>query len=253
MGCASSSDSNVSECTLQKENMVLLAFDLYDKDSSGSLEASEVRNMFNDVFGKDRKWFTGIHHSHLAQGENPIAKEMEGELEAIAKLRGRLNIDDFKAFISLHPRLLHPLFRLQQSVFEQSGRRLDGGPQQAPAGLTCFNKLKVNKSWKRAVKNNDLNTRFNGKLKTHKEVEAIRRRSKAHESALQAVAKYSVEASQDEVDPLNSTGIRGGSKAHERALQVVAKYSVEASQDAHTYIYSYIGRRERKIGCRGEP
>jgi Ca2+-binding EF-hand superfamily protein len=225
-------------CTLTKASLELFAFDLYDKDSSGSLEAAEVQDMLNDIYGRERKRFTGHKHRHITYGDNPHANLVERELEAMEALDGDVNVDDFKSFIKLHPALLFRAFRNQQCIQDcvlgsrfwakYSERRIElsKGRQYVPVSELIGLHVNKRKKKKHAVLNNKAVDPFNST------VTLARRRGSE-------VQKHKHELSH----PL-----------HEHALHVKEKYSVEAGQQAHTYIFRN-GPRSlgRKIGCQGPP
>lgn len=90
-------------CTLTKSSLVLFAFDLYDKDNSGTITNNEVMDMLKDLYGKDYK-------------KNPQAKLISTELEALEALDGDVDIDDFREFSRTHPALLFLAFQMQEKI-----------------------------------------------------------------------------------------------------------------------------------------
>ena len=46
-------------CTLGKSTLVIFAFDLYDTDGSGVIDAEELDNMLKEVYG--RLWHTNVY------------------------------------------------------------------------------------------------------------------------------------------------------------------------------------------------
>jgi Ca2+-binding EF-hand superfamily protein len=91
-------------CTLTKSSLVLFAFDLYDKDNSGTITNNEVMDMLKDLYGKD------------GYKRNPQAKLIAVELEALERLDGDVDIEDFREFCRTHPALLFLAFQMQESI-----------------------------------------------------------------------------------------------------------------------------------------
>jgi hypothetical protein len=81
-------------CTLGKSTLVLFAFDLYDSDSSGSIEPEEVQTMLRDVYGQTFK------KSKLAKKiYNKLVNANQEDLE----LGHEVNCPQFEKFCKTHP------------------------------------------------------------------------------------------------------------------------------------------------------
>ena len=91
-------------CTLTKSSLVLFAFDLYDKDNSGTITNNEVMDMLKDLYGKD------------GYKRNPQAKLIATELEALERLDGDVDIEEFREFSRTHPALLFLAFQMQEKI-----------------------------------------------------------------------------------------------------------------------------------------
>lgn len=91
-------------CTLTKSSLVLFAFDLYDADNSGTITNNEVMDMLKDLYGKD------------GYKKNPQAKLIASELEALERLDGDVDIEDFREFSRTHPALLFLAFQMQEKI-----------------------------------------------------------------------------------------------------------------------------------------
>ena len=87
-------------CTLSKDTLVVFTFDIYDRDSSGEIEAKEVQQMLKEIYGKTFK-------------NNTQAKQIANEIDV--KL-GDVDIEEFKEFARTHPALLFPAFLMQMTL-----------------------------------------------------------------------------------------------------------------------------------------
>ena len=84
-------------CTLAKSTLVLFAFDLYDKDDSGEIGASECVHLLHDVYGS--KW-----------NSNSMALSIQRDLEKYEDI----DLSEFSAFTRTHAALLFPAFQMQE-------------------------------------------------------------------------------------------------------------------------------------------
>jgi len=94
-------------CTLGKGALILFAFDLYDNDSSGSIDVDEIELMLKEVYGKSVK--TNSQAKHLMQA---LEKDYGNKSTADC------NIDkaQFSDFVRRNPGLLYPAFQLQSKL-----------------------------------------------------------------------------------------------------------------------------------------
>eukprot|EP00605_Chrysophyceae_sp_TOSAG23-4_P001211 GSChrysophyteH1.ASY1.ANO1.1320.1 assembled CDS len=135
-------------CTLTRASLTMFAFDLYDKDTSGSITAEEVTDMLHDLYGKEFK-------------RNPQARLVERELEAMEALDGDVNIEDFREFSRTHPALLFNAFRMQEVIQTKvlgltfwayySERRIEVSKGRLYIPVSEFIELHINKEMKEAV------------------------------------------------------------------------------------------------------
>jgi hypothetical protein len=85
-------------CTLGEESLSLFAFDLYDKDCSGVIEAAEIGTMLRDLYG-------------YAYNHNPHAVKLHAHL---TQQRGlKFTPDSFRIFSKQNPSLFFPAFEIQ--------------------------------------------------------------------------------------------------------------------------------------------
>ena len=89
--------------SLGRANLVLFAFDLYDKDSSGSISNSEVKEMLMDIYGKTFK-----NSAH--------ARSVEAQLDAMEGAMGIIDVETFREFSRKHPALLFPAYNMQENI-----------------------------------------------------------------------------------------------------------------------------------------
>mgnify|MGYP000395057526 CR=1 FL=1 len=91
-------------CTLGKATLVLFAFDIYDRDSSGELALDEVRAMLKDVYGSSFE-------------NNAHAKQILKQLDSLAINRSDgVDVDQFRAFCLKHQAVLYPAFEIQREI-----------------------------------------------------------------------------------------------------------------------------------------
>ncbi len=91
-------------CTLGKATLLLFAFDIYDRDSSGEISVLEIQAMLRDVYGD-------------AYERNAHAKKIISKLDDI--LPGGcegVDVDTFRAFAIKHQALLYPAFEIQREI-----------------------------------------------------------------------------------------------------------------------------------------
>lgn len=90
-------------CTLTKASLILFAFDMYDKDHSGSITYKEMLGILKDLYGSDFR-------------QNRHAKKVALEIDAMGKLDGDVNIDDFREYCTRHASLLFAAFQMQEAI-----------------------------------------------------------------------------------------------------------------------------------------
>ena len=95
-------------CTLGKSALCLFAFDLYDSDSSGYIETSEIKTMLKDIYGKqfDR---SGLAVKVLGQLTGTTSDAMLG-------IETEISVSGFEAFSRTHPALLYPAYQFQHNL-----------------------------------------------------------------------------------------------------------------------------------------
>jgi len=93
-------------CTLTKPSLVLFAFDLYDRDGSGTIELDEMVILCKDIYGKD------YHKNRLAQ---QILDKIQILNDAVTG-SGEVTVEKFAHFCESHPGLLYPAFQFQSSL-----------------------------------------------------------------------------------------------------------------------------------------
>ena len=140
-------------CTLTKASLMMFAFDLYDKDQSGSIAGEEVIDMLHDLYGKEFK-------------QNPQARLVERELEMLHRKDGAVSIEDFTVFARNHPALLFHAFRMQESIQDfvlgrtfweyYSERRIEISKGRLYVPVSEFVQLHINKKLKDAVLNKNI-------------------------------------------------------------------------------------------------
>jgi Ca2+-binding EF-hand superfamily protein len=91
-------------CTLGKATLLLFAFDIYDRDTSGELTVDEIVQMLRDVYGSS---FQSNAHASI------ILKRLH-DLQ-VNSLSG-VDIDTFRGFAGKHQALLYPAFEIQRVI-----------------------------------------------------------------------------------------------------------------------------------------
>lgn len=97
-------------CTLGKGTLVMFAFDLYDRDTSGFIDRFELITMLKEVYGPD------FHQS-------PQARLVFQEIESKAQdhgLEGSIGINTFREYCAKRPALLFPAFQMQYKLQKSS-------------------------------------------------------------------------------------------------------------------------------------
>eukprot|EP01038_Epipyxis_sp_PR26KG_P007378 gene7378-10050_t len=89
-------------CTLEFPTLVIFAFDLYDKDASGFLSTTEIKQMLGDIYGK-----------HAAT--NSYAKTILSELKHYDE-SAEFNLEKFRLFVKHHGSFLFPAFQMQEAL-----------------------------------------------------------------------------------------------------------------------------------------
>lgn len=92
--------------TLTKSTLVFFAFDLYDKDGSGTLESDEIAVMCRDVYGPS------FLHNRLALNIVQKVRFMNSVLDH----QGEIDVLRFSKFCETHPGLLFPAFSFQRKL-----------------------------------------------------------------------------------------------------------------------------------------
>ena len=163
-------------CTLGKDTLILFAFDIYDKDSSGEIEGKEVHQMLNEIYGKNYK-----NNTQALQ----IAKEIDVKL-------GDVDIEELKSFSRTHPALLFPAFNMQFTLQKgtlgesfwkyYSTRRIElSKGQYIP--ISEFMEIHTDKELKKRV-----TTNVQGKKMNKKTLEIIEKTGSAAERRMSKVA-----------------------------------------------------------------
>lgn len=87
--------------TLGDEALVLFGFDLYDRDCSNVLEATEISKMLQDLYGKNFE-----KNKRAVKLRNDI---VTGHLQTFTPA-------DFREFAKTHPALFFPAFEMQRLI-----------------------------------------------------------------------------------------------------------------------------------------
>lgn len=88
-------------CSIENKYFEQFAFDLYDKDSSGTIDVSEAQFMLKDIYGEDFE-------------RSPRAKKV---YQKLAELEiSEINFPVFMEFTQKHKAMLYPAFALQLSL-----------------------------------------------------------------------------------------------------------------------------------------
>ena len=90
-------------CTLGKSTLVLFAFDVYDRDTSGELSSDEVKVMLQDVYGD-------------SYDRSAHAKAIVSKIDDIAGPGFGVDVDSFRSFCGKHQALLYPAFEMQRMI-----------------------------------------------------------------------------------------------------------------------------------------
>lgn len=88
-------------CTLGEESLSLFAFDIYDKDCSGVIEAGEIDIMLSDLYGKAYH-----NNTHAVKMHNQLAAHPERKFTP----------DTFRTFSKHNPSLFFPAFEIQDKM-----------------------------------------------------------------------------------------------------------------------------------------
>ena len=95
-------------CTLGKSALCLFAFDLYDSDSSGYIETSEIKHMLKDIYGKK------FDKSGLAV--RVLGQLTGGGADAMLGIDTEVSVSMFEQFSRTHPALLYPAYSFQHNL-----------------------------------------------------------------------------------------------------------------------------------------
>mmetsp|Transcript_8863 Transcript_8863/g.13282 ORF Transcript_8863/g.13282 Transcript_8863/m.13282 type:complete len:447 (+) Transcript_8863:128-1468(+) len=90
-------------CTLGNATLILFAFDLYDGDSSGIIDASEVDVMLKEIYGDN---YAKNVHAHRISAQI-------GGLSTVTVTK-----EVFGEFIRKHPALVFPAFEIQRKIIK---------------------------------------------------------------------------------------------------------------------------------------
>lgn len=184
-----------SYCTADKYGLIAFAFRLYDTDSSGLLDLSELEQMIREVWGEDYK-------------NNKRAKAVMAKIQLNAEKDPKFSNKDgevaepvFTSFARANPALLFPAFQLQLEL------------QERIMGL---------KFWRRNTKKRLTATAFEGGLEAFQEF-----MSKIHEASfreltesgrLQELALSDIESDEEE-EEMEPAYRQGGARQRARAQQ----------------------------------
>ena len=84
--------------TLGKATLLIFAFDIYDTDNSGIIEAGEITHMLKDIYGENFE-------------RNANATSILKKVDSLGDVE--INIDQFREFTRQHQALLFPAFTMQ--------------------------------------------------------------------------------------------------------------------------------------------
>ena len=91
-------------CCFDKRALTTFAFDLYDDDCSGSIEADELHRVIKEIYGSK------------ALAKSPLVARVLGKMNRMLDNGCGLNAKQFVEFTNDHPALLFPAFQLQREL-----------------------------------------------------------------------------------------------------------------------------------------
>jgi len=95
-------------CTLGRPQLVMFAFDLYDRDSSGAIDFDECNAMLKELYGK--RYAKNSTAVNLLRHINQLTKKHDTD---------EVDVEAFAEFCRTHPAMLMPAFSMQQTLRER--------------------------------------------------------------------------------------------------------------------------------------